>query len=160
MNNEQFLSDLKKFFAAKGLTYAQIANDLGSSSAYVSRLMCGASNFGHKTAARFEELYGLNSAWLITGRGPMLRDGENPPTRAAQIGGVETSGDNSPAVGVNSGTVAVHNGTEISSLQLAEIKELLGRVEARLAALEEKEKKEKEWLQGVINSLLASKAER
>lgn len=153
-----FYNGLRAFFVAKGMTQAMIARDLGTSQAYVGRLFSGASNFGHKTAARFEELYGLNSAWLITGRGPMLRDGENPPTHAAQIGSVETSGDNSPAVGVNSGTVAVHNSTEVSSLQLSEIKELLRRVEERLASIEEKEKKEKEWLQGVINSLLANKA--
>lgn len=150
-------NDLRAFFASKGISQQDIADELGTSRSYVTQLI-GRANLTPKTAARFEELYGLNSAWLLTGEGPMLRDGENPPTHAAQIGSVETSGDNSPAVGVNSGTVAVHNSTEVSSLQLAEIKELLRRVEERLASLEEKEKKEKEWLQGVINSLLANKA--
>lgn len=149
-----YYNSLRGFFVSRGMTQAMIARDLGTSQAYVGRLFSGASNFGRKTAARFEELYGLNSAWLITGEGPMLRGA--PSSVAATV---ETRGDNSPAVGVNSGTVSVH-APNVSGSELEQIKSTLATVLERLDELHEKEEKEKEWLQGVINNLLSSRANR
>lgn len=77
------------------MTQAMIANNLGTSTAYIGRLFSGASNFGAKTATRFSELYGLSVPWLLTGEGPMMA----ADVQTGNSVSVVAHGDNSPAAG-------------------------------------------------------------
>lgn len=93
--NGDFYNSLKAFFVAKGMTQSMIASDLGTSQAYVGRLLTGAGRFGKKTATRFSELYGLSVPWLLTGEGPMMA----ADVQTGNSVNVVTHGDNSPAAG-------------------------------------------------------------
>lgn len=72
MIDENFYITLKLFFKRKNITQQQIAENIGTSQAYVNQLLTGKAAFGKSTAAKFEALYGLSSAWLITGVGDMM----------------------------------------------------------------------------------------
>ena len=65
--------ELSLFFKGNGITQEQIAVALGVTQPYVSALLTGKRELGKKQAKRFEELYGLSSAWLLTGEGEMLK---------------------------------------------------------------------------------------
>lgn len=64
--------DLKFFFKREGISQQQVAASIGTSQAYVNQLLTGRAAFGKSTAAKFEALYGLSAAWLITGVGEMM----------------------------------------------------------------------------------------
>ncbi len=106
---------LKIFFIQRGISQGQIAKTLGVKRPYISRLFNGSAAFGKKTAAKFEELYGLSAAWLLTGTGEMLKDHTAAPS-------VVTYGDNSPAAG-NSQTVT-HVGTPAPAVEQRDDEEL------------------------------------
>lgn len=72
MVDENFYIQLKKFFKAQGITQQQIADKIGTSQAYINQLITGKSLFGKQMANRFQCLYGLSAAWLLTGEGEML----------------------------------------------------------------------------------------
>lgn len=72
MIDENFYITLKLFFKRRNITQQQIAESIGTSQAYVNQLLTGKAAFGKSTAAKFEAIYGLSSAWLITGVGEML----------------------------------------------------------------------------------------
>ncbi len=75
MIDENFYIQLKLFFKKKGITQQQIADRLGVSQAYIYQLLCGRTAFGKGTASKFQDIYGLSAAWLLTGEGEMLSSG-------------------------------------------------------------------------------------
>jgi phage repressor protein C with HTH and peptisase S24 domain len=72
---------LKTFFRDKGITQTQAAEALGVSQAYVGSMLNG-KPFGKKTALIWQEKFGIQSSWLLTGEGSMLK-GDEP--NAAKI---------------------------------------------------------------------------
>lgn len=64
--------ELRQYFENQGITQKQIAEDLGVDKAYVNKLLNGDKPFGKKTAAKWSDLYGLSTSWLLTGEGDML----------------------------------------------------------------------------------------
>lgn len=64
---------LKSFFKDKGLDQMKLSQILGVSQPLISALLSGNKAFGRKTAATWEKEFGLNSTWLLTGDGEMLK---------------------------------------------------------------------------------------
>lgn len=63
---------LNDYFKSLGITQEAIAERLGVSQQYISRLLSGKAAFGKKQAQRFYEIWGIQPSWLLTGEGPML----------------------------------------------------------------------------------------
>lgn len=74
MEEKEFLEQLKGFFKEKGLTQEQIASMLGVTQPYVNSLFTGKREFGKQQAKKFEELFGISEAWLLTRNGEMVID--------------------------------------------------------------------------------------
>lgn len=74
MEEKEFLERLKGFFKEKGLTQEQIASMLGVTQPYVNSLFTGKREFGKQQAKKFEELFGISEAWLLTRNGEMVID--------------------------------------------------------------------------------------
>lgn len=74
MGEKEFLERLKGFFKEKGLTQEQIASMLGVTQPYVNSLFTGKREFGKQQAKKFEELFGISEAWLLTRNGEMVID--------------------------------------------------------------------------------------
>lgn len=90
---------LTEFFKAQGITQDAIAERLGVSQQYVSKLLSGKTAFGKKQAQRFGELFGIQPTWLLTGEGAML---------AAPASG------NTQVIGKNNGT-AINGGGSVQA---------------------------------------------
>lgn len=71
MNTEQ-IKKLHEYFENQGITQKQISGELNLSKMYVNMLFMGRRYFGRKTAQRFQDLYGISAAWLMTGEGEMM----------------------------------------------------------------------------------------
>lgn len=74
---ENINKELAKFFMSIGLSQKDVANRMGTSSAYINALLNGRKAIGKKQAAKMENLFGLSSSWLLTGQGEMLVCDEN-----------------------------------------------------------------------------------
>ena len=81
-------AELAEYFKSIGITQEDIANRLGVSQQYVSALLSGKSAFGKKQAQRFQEIWGIQSSWLLTGEGDMLAKRKIPLYDDPTIGGV------------------------------------------------------------------------
>ena len=81
-------TELAEYFKSIGITQEDIANRLGVSQQYVSALLSGKSAFGKKQAQRFQEIWGIQSSWLLTGEGDMLAKRKIPLYDTPTIGGV------------------------------------------------------------------------
>jgi transcriptional regulator with XRE-family HTH domain len=81
-------AELAEYFKSIGITQEDIANRLGVSQQYVSALLSGKSAFGKKQAQRFQEIWGIQSSWLLTGEGDMLAKRRIPLYDTPTIGGV------------------------------------------------------------------------
>ena len=71
--NDDNKKKLHEYFDNQGITQIQIAKDLNVTKNYINMLFTGRRYFGRKTAQRFEDLYGISYAWLMTGEGNMLK---------------------------------------------------------------------------------------
>lgn len=58
-----------------GITQKQMAHDLGTSQSAISAISKGARPMTEGFACRVESMYGVNSYWLLTGEGEMLKEG-------------------------------------------------------------------------------------
>lgn len=72
--NTEHLAQLKLHFHKAGVTQSSIAEAMGTSTQYISGILNGKLAIGKKTAARLQELYGVSSAWILTGQGRMFED--------------------------------------------------------------------------------------
>lgn len=70
---EEHVRMMREFFENQGITQKQIAKDLDTSFQYINHMFSGKRNFGRNTSKKFEEVYGISSAWLMTGEGNMLK---------------------------------------------------------------------------------------
>lgn len=90
---------LTEFFKAQGITQDAIAERLGVSQQYVSKLLSGKAAFGKKQAQRFGELFGIQPSWLLTGEGAML---------------ATPASGNTQVIGKNNGT-AINGGGKVEA---------------------------------------------
>ncbi len=143
---------LKDYLKSLGLSQTKIANQMNCAQSYVNQLLTGKNPIGKKTAAKFQELYGISAAWLLTGVGemvidpskvPPVVDGADNKVRArmekAIIRDNKVKGQNI-IVGNNNDMQAASN-DEVSALK------------ARIAQLEEENK----WLRSVVESGIIKK---
>ena len=70
--------ELNAFFGEKGLNRKQIADILGSNATMVSNLINGHVKFGKTNAYKWQNAFGLNALWLMTGKGEMLLEQSQP----------------------------------------------------------------------------------
>jgi transcriptional regulator with XRE-family HTH domain len=126
MNNEYFCNRLKNFFVGKGMSQRRIADDLGTSQPYVAKLLNGTANFGRQQALKFEQLYGLSSAWLMTGEGEMMR---GVPETASKV--EQTAGDG--------GTNHIEGGVHVGGDLMAVIESQSRQIESLTRMLERKD---------------------
>ena len=68
------IEELKRYFRDAGITQTSIAEAMGTSTQYISGILNGKLTIGKKTAAKLQEIYGISSAWILTGQGSMLVD--------------------------------------------------------------------------------------
>lgn len=78
---------LKEFFAANNITQVEAAKRLNTTQQVVSRLLNG-KPFGKRTASLWQEVYGLNPAWLLTGTGEMFVNGGAEECTAKKVVGL------------------------------------------------------------------------
>lgn len=71
--------ELNAFFGKKELNRKQIADILGSNPTMVSNLINGHVKFGKTTAYKWQNAFGLNAIWLMTGQGDMMLNEDKPP---------------------------------------------------------------------------------
>ncbi len=64
--------ELKAWMRANHLTQQKIANVLGVTQSYVGQMILGKQPFGRAAAKKWQEAFGLNASWLMTGEGSML----------------------------------------------------------------------------------------
>lgn len=69
---------LANFFKDKGLSQKEVAEMMGTSSAYINAVLNNRKDIGKKQAEKMENLFGLSSSWLLTGNGEMLRTNNTP----------------------------------------------------------------------------------
>lgn len=63
---------LKNYFLEKGITTKEIAEKVGVSTVHVSALLSGRTNFGTRSTVAWNEAFGFNIKWLLTGNGSMF----------------------------------------------------------------------------------------
>lgn len=85
---ERISEQLIDFFKSQGITQEAIADRLGVSQQYISKLLSGKAAFGKKQAQRFNEIWGIQPSWLLTGEGDMFAKKKIPLYDDATIGGV------------------------------------------------------------------------
>ena len=65
---------LQQFLQDKGIEQREVAKNLGTSPAYISMVCTGKKGVGKRTAKVLQDIFGVSSAWLLTGIGPMTVD--------------------------------------------------------------------------------------
>lgn len=71
---KEITEKLAKFFEIKGLSQKDVADKMGTSATYINAIFNDRKAIGKKQAEKMENLFGLSSSWLLTGKGEMLRD--------------------------------------------------------------------------------------
>lgn len=66
--------ELKNYMKNNGYTQESLAEKMGVSQARIQQLLSGKKPFGKKTASQWHDLFGFNTAWLLTGEGEMMAD--------------------------------------------------------------------------------------
>lgn len=89
MNN--IASRLTDTLAVLGIRQAAMAKKLDIQPSNLSQILKGNRPLGKNLAIRIEQAYDVNSVWLLTGEGEMLRT-EPPASNAKEVGGVYAAG--------------------------------------------------------------------
>ncbi len=110
---------LTDYFKAHGITQDAIAERLGVSQQYVSKLLSGKAEFGKRQAQKFGKLFGIQPSWLLTGEGDMLTA---PPAGNTQV------------IGSNHGT-AINGGAQAPAGADAQFREYAMRKDAQVDEL-------------------------
>lgn len=121
MNSKKISEELKNYFKGIGKTQEDIAATLGVSHPYVNALLNGKA-FGKKQAAKWEELFGINAHWLLTGAGDMLVNVGNVTTKVVPtvtIGDINGNGNS-----IAGGNVVVRGADDGAEVIEAEVVEL------------------------------------
>lgn len=66
------LEELRKHFRSLKITQKVIAEKMGVTPAYINAIFTGKTELGKKNAEKLQELFGISSAWLLTGEGNMI----------------------------------------------------------------------------------------
>lgn len=123
---------LKAYFKAKRISQQKLAEMLSCSQSQVNQYLNGKINFGRQQAQKWQELFGINAAWLLTGEGSMLVDSpvhHNSYSIDASGDSISTNGDNSPALGRGASLNAGY------SEELADLRAQLKTKDDQIAAL-------------------------
>ncbi|HBE55696.1 MAG TPA: peptidase S24 [Prevotellaceae bacterium] len=72
---------LKDYFKSRDVSQKEIATQLGVTQGYVALMLNGKQPFGRAAAKKWQEAFGLNASWLMTGEGAMLVGQESAPER-------------------------------------------------------------------------------
>ena len=67
---------LREFFKNKGIRQKDLVAELGITQPYASALMTGRIAMSRNIAKKLSQLYDLSEGWLLTGQGPMMKNGE------------------------------------------------------------------------------------
>lgn len=70
---KEITKTLKAYLKEKRITQREIAEKLCTSQPYVAQLL-NKGVFSRQQAEKWQELFGINAAWLLTGEGSMLVD--------------------------------------------------------------------------------------
>lgn len=76
---------LKDYFKSRDVSQKEIATQLGVTQGYVALMLNGKQPFGRAAAKKWQEAFGLNASWLMTGEGPMLVGQEGAPERPLSL---------------------------------------------------------------------------
>lgn len=116
---------LKKYFRDAGISQKEMSAKLGVTQGYVALMLNGKQPFGRTAAKKWQEAFGINASWLMTGEGEMLVEDK----KSAVDGSHNTvTGDHNV---VGSG-VQVHTGAEGELQSLRQQNEALTRSLDRL----------------------------
>ena len=123
---------LKAWMMSTGLTQKRISDVLGVSQAYVNSMICGRQPFGRAAAKKWQEAFGLNASWLMTGDGPMLVEERDGLSGSVDRSSHHVSGEGNVVASGQSGVIVSGGGGEVDSLRrqnelLARQNELLMR---------------------------------
>lgn len=77
-------SKLTNFFKDKGLSQKDVAELMGTSSAYINAILNNRKDVGKKQAAKMGNLFGLSASWLLTGEGEMFTATDAPKSLLAK----------------------------------------------------------------------------
>ena len=77
-------SKLTNFFKDKGLSQKDVAELMGTSSAYINAILNNRKDVGKKQAAKMGNLFGLSASWLLTGEGEMFTATDAPKSPLAK----------------------------------------------------------------------------
>ena len=134
----QVATQLKDYLKSLGLSQTMIANQMNCAQSYVNQLLTGKNPIGKKTAAKFQELYGISAAWLLTGDGEMLANPTKVPPKVAQSGNTIIANNkvSGKKIIVGNSNNVLSNDNDISALK------------ARIKQLED----ENRWLRSIVEA--------
>lgn len=123
---------LKEYFKSKAISQKEIAVQLGVTQGYVALMLNGRQPFGRAAAKKWQEAFGLNASWLMTGDGPMLVEERDGLSGSVDRSSHHVSGEGNVVASGQSGVVVSGGGGEVDSLRrqnelLARQNELLMR---------------------------------
>lgn len=123
---------LKEYFKLNGISQKEIAVQLGVTQGYVALMLNGRQPFGRAAAKKWQEAFGLNASWLMTGDGPMLVEERDGLSGSVDRAGHHVSGEGNMVASGQSGMVVSGGVGEMDSLRrqnelLARQNELLMR---------------------------------
>lgn len=69
---KEIADKLTKYFENKAISQKDIADKMGTSSAYVNAILNNRKEIGKRQAEKMSNLFGFSTSWLLTGEGEML----------------------------------------------------------------------------------------
>lgn len=112
---------LKSHFKKIGVTQKDMAEKLGVSQGYVALMLGDKQPFGRAAAKKWQEAFGINASWLMTGEGSMMLDGQNVDGRIVDMSSHHVSGDGSVVASGGSVVNREPAGMEVSLLRQNEM---------------------------------------
>lgn len=133
MIDEKFYTDLKKFFRSQGITQQQIAEEYGTTQAYINLLLNGKCALGKGVATKLNELYGLSVAWLLTGDGDMIDHSKQSSDNVININRFgDTKGNNNSVGNTMQDSDTVNRLLDELQAQRKQIDELISIIKTKL----------------------------
>lgn len=130
---------LRLYFTANGIKLKDVADRLGlPNPCVISNMLAGRDALGSKRAKQLADAYGFSYMFLMTGEGDLLQDDRLISHPVSQTANVRTN-----------------NGSISQSAACPSVEDLMARIE-ELKTQVENERKEKAWMQSLIDKLTAA----